>query len=404
MLWKYGEKISRFGKRWQKRYFVLQKDKLFYYKSLVHFPPLSIETHHQSESSFHQKEHNQRGEALSFVAIQRVRAIVSMPPFDSFSRKSSGSCFQVNIKLLASHPAGCSETHMKPHQLQIETVTGEVFQLIAENQQQQAEWVRDIVLCLSWYLEISCLIFFKTDQLMAWLELKMFFGPDKRSSVQLFRKLSAERDQRRQTRAGSIVGGKALTVPSLPLKVQILLTSSAAQGSRLTSSLKPQKSHSPPQQRREQVVERATEPISDESKEADVVLEVEEQQPEEGAVEINLLLHDGSIQPLVVDPNVEIYDLVYAVAHEIGRPSLSNAASSLPGLTYHELQDRSMRSKSLLSIKIRPEEVRPMHTLDGLNSILTCRRFSGIARPSEDTTTASRTKNCHVRFEEDGHR
>jgi hypothetical protein len=36
----------------------------------------------------------------------------------------------------------------------------------------------------------------QTEQLMAWLELKLFFGPDKRSSVQLFRKLSAEREGR----------------------------------------------------------------------------------------------------------------------------------------------------------------------------------------------------------------
>jgi hypothetical protein len=37
-------------------------------------------------------------------------------------------------------------------------------------------------------------------------------------------------------------------------------------------------------------------------------------------VQINLLLQDGSVQPLIVDPDVEIYDLVYAVAHEIGTP------------------------------------------------------------------------------------
>ncbi len=35
-------------------------------------------------------------------------------------------------------------------------------------------------------------------------------------------------------------------------------------------------------------------------------------------MEIRVALKDGSIQPLLVDPNIEIYDLVYAVAEEIG--------------------------------------------------------------------------------------
>eukprot|EP00005_Dracoamoeba_jomungandri_P002400 CAMPEP_0174251030 /NCGR_PEP_ID=MMETSP0439-20130205/999_1 /TAXON_ID=0 /ORGANISM="Stereomyxa ramosa, Strain Chinc5" /LENGTH=666 /DNA_ID=CAMNT_0015331253 /DNA_START=35 /DNA_END=2036 /DNA_ORIENTATION=+ len=46
----------------------------------------------------------------------------------------------------------------------------------------------------------------------------------------------------------------------------------------------------------------------------------EEEEGEEADydTEIRLLLTDGSIQPLIIDANVDIYDLVYAVANEIG--------------------------------------------------------------------------------------
>lgn len=243
ILWKYGERTSRFGKRWQKRYFVLMKDKLFYYKSA---------------------SHKARGEALSFIGIQRVRGIVNTEPFDSFSRKGPDCCFQ------------------------IETSTGEVHHLIAENKQQQAEW---------------------TEQLMAWLELKLFFGPDKRSSVQLFRKLSAEREGRCGTGRPS---PSTSPTPSSPLQKTVSPSKTHERKAEEPSCKLPAKMDDD---------EAESETEEDRRMPPDEALEPP---PHEGVgqppsmVQINLLLQDGSVQPLIVDPDVEIYDLVYAVAHEIG--------------------------------------------------------------------------------------
>jgi hypothetical protein len=161
MLWKYGERTSRFGKRWQKRYFVLLKDKLFYYKSAVRrHPPTALtdsltETIAFTGGSNDEQSHKARGEALSFIGIQRVRAIVQTEPFDSFSRKSPDCCFQA----LSPHPPSLSfsrarlvlhslimrSSHVWRTPLQIETSSGDVHHLIAENQQQQTEWVSLVV-------------------------------------------------------------------------------------------------------------------------------------------------------------------------------------------------------------------------------------------------------------------
>lgn len=78
-------------------------------------------------------------------------------------------------------------------------------------------------------------------------------------------------------------------------------------------------------------------------------------------VQINLLLQDGSIQPLIVDPDVEIYDLVYAVAHEIGTPRPCHGTiHCIPDQPPHIVaaQGRGMHSRSRPSTRTPRVEVR----------------------------------------------
>jgi hypothetical protein len=71
---------------------------------------------------------------------------------------------------------------------------------------------------------------------MAWLELKLFFGPDKRSSVQLFRKLSAEREGRHGHHHGRGASPSTSPTPSSPLQHAL---SSSPTSPKVLSSLPP---------------------------------------------------------------------------------------------------------------------------------------------------------------------
>lgn len=46
--------------------------------------------------------------------------------------------------------------------------------------------------------------------------------------------------------------------------------------------------------------------------------DVKEGDSEPTQIQINVMLRDGSVQPLLVSPRIEIYDLVRDVAYEIG--------------------------------------------------------------------------------------
>lgn len=60
-------------KTWKRRWFTLEKDKLFYYK-------------HQTDRM-----------PISFIAVQRVENITATTPFDSVSKRAPEACFQVMV-------------------------------------------------------------------------------------------------------------------------------------------------------------------------------------------------------------------------------------------------------------------------------------------------------------------
>lgn len=128
-----------------------------------------------------------------------------------------------------------------------------------------------------------------TSVLCQWNELKRFFGPDRKSSLMLFNQLQAK-----------LHAGPAMN-PALT-EGQSTATANA------TANVNTDRKVSEPKMLK----------VSRSRTNAAALLQGTTDAPAVREMEIRVALRDGTIQPLIVDANVEIYDLVYAVAGEIG--------------------------------------------------------------------------------------
>jgi hypothetical protein len=228
-LHKKGDKGLR--KTWKRRWFSLEKDKLFYYKNPSDKQP------------------------ISFIAIQRIELIQPTIPFDSVSKKMPEACFQLETP-------------------------GRIYYLMAENESLQEEW---------------------TSVLCQWVQWKRFFGPDRKSSLLYFNELQekARLDKTQET-------------------VKNNKNSNTSQNNNDVNQEDKGKDNEKEKSDKNDIVPQTVDP--------DLKKEIEKEKktierndaPISKEVEIRVALRDGSIQPLIVDANVEIYDLVYAVAEEIG--------------------------------------------------------------------------------------
>ncbi|KAL6045721.1 Cytohesin-1 [Balamuthia mandrillaris] len=275
-------------KAWKRRWFVLSGDRLFYFKT------------------------EQDGTPINYIAVQNVNLLQVTEPFDSATKRNPRAAFQLEAP-------------------------GRVYYLLAESEEEQVSW---------------------TQVLLRWIEMRPFFGPARHSSMRLVRqpssnlsgsqrankkknhsswgRLSAKprilrtrekrqsKEKEKQAKAaarakaagatGEGMDGSSSSIAS-PRRATIasICGEDGAEGEEEAAGEKRGKGTL---MARDKFFDRYTEAEGDRESEEEMPREVVER-------EIRLVLTDGSIQPLIIDANVIIYDLVYAIAEAVGSTNAS---------------------------------------------------------------------------------